>query len=293
VFPLFPRDEIKDMFPSMMPGETEHYCAFALPEHGSITFFSNLINTLQAPYKGRDYNNFADMLDERPLRVKAYYTLLHFMKSCGSDFKFTDKVAAIAKIRDIFSSFSFISDKIEQWGEKGIVRQAKVAGEHVERFNPSEFNREISSLRIEASFILDVPNNGLDVEELLTSMQSILTKDINLFFGHDYTKEVFTNVLSFMPMKDWQAQVRDVRKMIWTSKGGKDGINLMLPKNGWRTMTTRGKQQAECLQSLLGFCSKKMNSAVRSRSWAIVWNNNAEKDYEGMSLDLKFNLDMK
>ena len=46
VFPLFPRKGLNDLFPSI-EGRAEHYCTFALPEHGSITFRCNLDNGLK------------------------------------------------------------------------------------------------------------------------------------------------------------------------------------------------------------------------------------------------------
>jgi hypothetical protein len=53
VFPLFPRKGLNDLFPSIK-GRPEHYCAFALPEHGSITFRCDLGNSL----KEQDMENY-------------------------------------------------------------------------------------------------------------------------------------------------------------------------------------------------------------------------------------------
>src|SRR5262245_50662894 len=85
VFPLFPRRGLNALFPSIA-GRAEHYCAFALPEHGSITFHCDLDNSLKEQHK-ENYEEFVAMLgDANDIRVKAYYPIIHMLRSFGSQF---------------------------------------------------------------------------------------------------------------------------------------------------------------------------------------------------------------
>ena len=105
-----------------------------------------------------------------------------------------------------------------------------------------------------------------------------------MLFGHGGKENILTGSLDFMLVNDWLQQVRKVREMLTTRVAGdeKEIINFLL-RPGWRIITSRAKQQAECLQSLLGYCCRRTNQSVRSnRSWGLVWNANAEQEYPGM-----------
>jgi len=274
VFPLFPREGLNVLFPSI-EGRAEHYCAFALPEHGSITFYCNLSDILKDRCM-ENYKKFVAILDTDALRVKAYYPLLHTLRSFGSDFAFKDTdLATCASIRKVFKSFLFMSERIGDWGKDGAIRFQE--GNDV-RFDASMFRKEISCLRIEASFVLKVPKKKLDSKEVLAPMDSLLGRDLNVLFGQRGNEEdMLTKRLEFMSVNDWLTQVEKVRQML-TSKGE---IDFKL-RQGWRVITSRAKQQAECLQSLLGYCCRRTNGSVRSRSWGLVWSANAGEEYPGM-----------
>lgn len=279
MFPLFPRKGLNDLFPSI-EGKAEHYCAFALPEHGSITFRCNLIDSLKEQ-RMANYKEFVAILDEDALRVKAYYPILHTLKSFGSDFAFKDTdLATSASVRKVFNSFLSMSERINCWGENGVLRVQKNA-QHQDKIDASMFRKEISCLRIEVSFMLNVPNKKkLDSKEVMAWMESLLGKDLNVLFGHGRKENILTRSVDFMLVNDWLQQVRKVREMI-TRVAGEGGINFVL-RPRWQMITSRGKQQAECLQSLLGYCCRRTNYSVRSRLWGLVWNANAEQEYPGM-----------
>ena len=104
VFPLFPRKGLNDLFPSIA-GKAEHYCAFALPEHGSITFRCNLDDSIKEQSMA-NYGKFMAMLDGSAIRVKAYYPILHMLRSFGTSFAFKDTdLATCASVRKVFESF--------------------------------------------------------------------------------------------------------------------------------------------------------------------------------------------
>jgi len=279
VFPLFPRKGLNDLFPSIK-GKAEHYCAFALPEHGSITFRCNLIDSLKEHHMA-NYKEFVAMLDKDALRVKAYYPILHTLKSFGSDFAFKDTdLATCNKVKKVFDSFLFMSERINQWSKNGAQRvQENVQQE--DKIDASMFRKEISCLRIEVSFMLNVPDEKLDNKVIMAWMKSLLGKDLNVVFGHGGKENILTRSVDFISVNDWLQRVRKVREMLTTRATGKGGINFMM-RPGSPLITSRGKQQAECLQSLLGYCCRKTNSAVRSRLWGVVWNANAEQEYPGM-----------
>lgn len=304
VFALFPRRGLNNLFGSI-EGRAEHYCAFALPEHGSITFHCNLDDTLDKQLV-RDYDKFMAILDNRnAVRVKAYYPLLHTLRSFGSDFCFKDTdLATCASIRKVFDSFLYMSKWIDLWGTHGALRLVESAGQvqqqqqeqqlqqeeqqqHQEKIDSSMFRKEISCLRVEASFVLNIPKKKLNSETVLAWIQSLLERDLNVLFGYGRDireNSVLARTLSFLSVNDWLQQVRNVREMLICGKQqNKEGeiINFSLQPR-WRSNTSRAKQQAECLQSLLGYCCQKANGSVRSRSWGLVWNANAEQEYPGM-----------
>jgi hypothetical protein len=178
---------LKDLFGSI-EGKAEHYCAFALPEHGSITYYCNLEDTLDR-HLVSDYDNFMAILDNRnAVRVKAYYPLLHTLRSFGSDFCFKDTdLATCASIRRVFDSFLYMSKWIDLWGTHGAPRLVESVQQlqqqqqqwHPEKIDGSKFRKEITCLRIEGSFVLNVPKKKklnsekgismycLDMEEIL------------------------------------------------------------------------------------------------------------------------------
>ena len=287
VFPLFPYKGLNDLFPSI-EGKPEHYCAFALPKHGSITFYCNLHNSLKEQHMVANYKEFVALLDMDALRVKAYYPIVHTLRSFGSDFGFKETdLATCPSIRKVFDSFLFMSERIDWWGKYGVLRLSDNVEQQQQqhsnnRIDASMFKKEISCLRIEASFILNVSDKKLDGKVILASMESLLGKDLNVLFGHKRgTENILTRSIDFMLVNDWLEQVRKVRKMITTRVVGEEEINFML-RPGWRIITSRAKQQAECLQSLLGYCCEKTNQSVRSKLWGLVWNANAEQEYQGM-----------
>ncbi len=284
-FPLFPRRGLKALFPSI-EGRVEHYCAFALPEHGSITFCCNLDNSIRKQ-RMENYEEFMAMLDTSAIRVKAYYPILHMLRSFGSSFAFKDTdLATCASVRKVFESFLFMSERIDWWGEHGVIRLPGGDGQHTDKINDAMFRKEISCLRIEASFVLNV-SEEFTSKKVMASMDSLLGRDLNVLFGHGRGKEsILTSSLEFVLVSDWLEQVRRVREMLLTTRV-KDGgeINLLL-KPGWRVITSRAKQQAECLQSLLGYCCQRTSQSVRSRLWGLVWNANAEKEYPGMCISV-------
>jgi hypothetical protein len=107
VFALFPHKGLKALFPSI-EGRPEHYCAFALPEHGSITFHCNLSDSLKE-HCMEDYEKFVTILDTGALRVKAYYPILHTLKSFGTDFAFKDTdLATCGSVGKVFNSFLYM-----------------------------------------------------------------------------------------------------------------------------------------------------------------------------------------
>jgi hypothetical protein len=286
VFPLFPRRGLNDLFPSIN-GRPEHYCAFALPEHGSITFRCDLGNSLKEQDM-ENYDDFMEMLDMDPIRVKAYYPILHTLRSFGSDFAFKDTdLATCPSVRKVFNSFLFMSKRIDLWGKEGFLRLPENVGQQQQqqqqqhRIDDSIFRKEISCLRIEASFVLQVPNEKLDSKAVLAWMESLLGKDLNVLFGHGGTENILNRRLKFMLVNDWLKQVKKVRNMLTTRVAGEKEINFLL-RPGWRMITSRAKQQAECLQSLLGYCCQRTNGSVRSKLWGHVWNANAEEEYPGM-----------
>lgn len=266
------------MFPSIINGSAEHYCAFSLPEHGSITFRCKLDAGLVEKEMAANYGEFASMMDvEKNFRVKAYYPIVHTLRSFGSDFAFKDTdLATCPSVRKVFDSFLFMSKWID-WCTKGSL----VRGEERHRIDASKFMKEISCLRIEASFVLIIPNEHNRKAAILAPMEGVLGRDINVLFGHNggNTENVLASGLDFLSVNDWLKQVSKVREML-------TGNNLRL-RLGWKEPTSRAKQQAECLQSLLGYCCKRTTGAVRSRLWGVVWNENGEKEYPGM-LCVKF-----
>jgi len=285
VFPLFPRKGLNDLFPSIA-GKAEHYCAFALPEHGSITFRCNLDDSIEEQGMA-NYGKFMAMLDGSDIRVKAYYPILHMLRSFGTSFAFKDTdLATCASVRKVFESFLFMSEHIDWWGEHGVMRLTEGNEQHTDKINDAMFRKEISCLRIEASFVLNV-SKKLNTKKVMASMDSLLGRDLNVLFGHGRGREnILTSSLEFMLVSDWLEQVRKVREMLLTTRvENKREINLLL-KPGWRIITSRAKQQAECLQSLLGYCCQRTNHSVRSRLWGLVWNANAEKEYPGMYISV-------
>ena len=56
-----------------------------------------------------------------------------------------------------------------------------------------------------------------------------------------------TTTLDFMLVNDWLEQVCKVREMLTRGVSSEEGIDFSL-RTGWKTITTRAKQQAECLQ---------------------------------------------
>lgn len=280
VFPLFPRKGLNNLLPAVK--RREHYCAFALPEHGSITYHCNLEDSLNEQWV-EDYDAFVAMLDNaNNVRVKAYYQLLHTLKSFGSNYAFKNTdLATHTKVKEVFASFLYMSEWIILWGRDGLLRVSDNAGRRCEeRIDAAKVRKEISCLRVEASFVLKVPNNRkeFDHKAVLASVERLLKRDLNVLFG--YGQEV-TNMLvrriNFMSVNDWLEQVRKVRAMLLSSEGE---IDYSL-RQGWRDITTRVKQQAQCLQSLLGYCCEKTNHAVRGKPWGIVWDANGEQEYEG------------
>ena len=299
LFPLFPQKELKVLFPSIV-GQAEHYCAFALPEHGSITFHCNLNNSLKE--SRTVHNNFFDKNDDKfvammkgnAIRVKAYYPILHTLRSFGSSFGFKDTdLATCPSVRRVFDSFLFMSERIDWWGKHGVLRLPKSDAEEEEeqeeqqpcthQIDASMFRKEISCLRIEASFVLNVPERKLDSKLVMASMEKLIGRDLNLLFGHGGTDNILTRTLNFMSVNDWLQQVRQVREMLTRRAIADEERVSFLLRPGWRIITSRAKQQAECLQSLLGYCCRRTNQTIRSRdhSWGVVWNANAEQEYPG------------
>ena len=296
LFPLFPRRGLKDLFPSI-EGRAEHYCAFALPEHGSITFNCNLNNSLKEScmvdndFFDDDDDEFVAMTEGNAIRVKAYYPILHTLRSFGSSFAFKDTdLATCPSVRKVFDSFLLMSERIDWWGTHGVLRltqndenqQQQLPPPRTHRIDASMFRKEISCLRIEASFLLTVPNRKLDSKAVMASMERLLGRDLNVLFGHGGTDNILTRTLDFMSVNDWLKQVRQVREMLTRRAANEEEVSFLL-RPGWRIITSRAKQQAECLQSLLGYCCRRTNQTVRSRhSWGVVWNANAEQEYPGM-----------
>jgi hypothetical protein len=260
-------------------GAQDHFCALAFPEHGSVTFRCDLAESLYK-YGAGDYNKFADMFDAETFRVKAYYPILHTLKSFGSDFAFKDvDLATCASVRSVFNSFLHMSKEMNSWAEKGCVMIEDKKRIPVKALMARQ---KLSCLRIEVSFILKVPDKEeLDTEEVMKAMETLLGRDVNLIFGHGggTAKNVLIENLCFISTRDWLKHVMKVRAMILQ---GANGIEFRPPRF-WRSVTCRGKHQAECLQSLLIYCCRKANGALRSRSWAEIWEDNAKKDYSGMS----------
>jgi hypothetical protein len=301
LFPLFPRRGLKGLFPSIK-GRAEHYCAFALPEHGSITFHCNLNNSLKESHMvDNDFfdNNgdkFVAMMEGNAIRVKAYYPILHTLRSFGSSFAFRDTdLVTCPNVRKVFDSFLFMSERIDQWGEHGVLRLPKSDAEEEEeeeeeeqqpcthQIDASMFRKEISCLRIEASFVLNVPKRKLDSKVVMASMERLLGRDLNVLFGHGGTDNILARTLDFMSVNDWLQQVRKVREMLTRRVADDEERVSFVLRPGWRIITSRAKQQAECLQSLLGYCCRRTNQTVRSHhSWGVVWNANAEQEYPGM-----------
>ena len=82
------------------------------------------------------------------------------------------------------------------------------------QINASMFRKEISCLRIEASFVLRVPKRKLDSKVVMASMERLLGRDLNLLFGHGGTDNILARTLDFMSVNDWLQQVRKVREML-------------------------------------------------------------------------------
>jgi hypothetical protein len=238
----------------------------------------------------KEYMTMLNLLGEESLRVKAYYPIAHTLKSFGSDFAFKDTdLATCASVRKVFNSFLYMAERIDSWGRNGVLVTSGQQKQKRIRIDATAFKKEISNLRIEVSFVIDVGNKHDKRGVVLESIERLLERDVNLIFGvigsSDADKElehVMTSRLCFIAVNDWLAQVRAVREMLTSNVEEDDDetVNLAL-RRGWSMITSRAKQQAECLQSLLGYCCRKTNQSVRSRSWEQVWNANAEKEYPG------------
>jgi hypothetical protein len=198
LFPLFPRRGLKALFPSI-EGKAEHYCAFALPEHGSITFHCNLNDGL----KDKDFfddDEFVAMMEGNAIRVKAYYPILHTLRSFGSSFGFKDTdLATCPSVRKVFDSFLYMSERIDWWGKHGVLILPESDTEEQQQpcaheIDASMFRKEISCLRIEASFVLNVPSSKkLDSNAVMASMERLLGRDLNVLFGHGKTDNILTH----------------------------------------------------------------------------------------------------
>lgn len=304
LFPLFPRASLKEKFPAMM--KAEHFCAFALPQHGSVTFKCDLRSCLERQESmATKYSDLVAMLTERDVHVKAYYQIVHSLRSFGSGFAFKNtELGTSASVRKVFESFLHMAERIGSWGGRGEIRQrgaVKSSGagrdqqeaEEVLRLDKSLFQKEISYLRIEASFVIEAPGNGFNHgnDGVLQLIDNLLQGDLAVLFGlkNDDSSGgggagFLTKRLNFVSVNDWLAQVSAVRDMLTKEPGPGGEIALSL-RPYWRDITSRAKQQAEYLQSMLGYCCQRTNRAVRSsRSWNLVWSENADQEYAGMGV---------
>ena len=242
-----------------------------------------------------DNDKFVAMMEGNAIRVKAYYPILHTLRSFGSSFAFRDTdLVTCPNVRKVFNSFLFMSERIDQWGKHGELRLPKSDAEEEEeeeeeqqlcthQIDASMFRKKISCLRIEASFVLNVPERKLDIKVVMASMERLLGRDLNVLFGHGGTDNILARTLDFMSVNDWLQQVRKVREMLTRRVADDEERVSFLLRPGRQIITSRAKQQAECLQSLLGYCCRRTNQTVRSHhSWGVVWNANAEQEYPGM-----------
>ncbi len=163
-----------------------------------------------------NYEEFMEMLDGDAIRVKAYYPMLHMLRSFGSSFSFKDTdLATCASVQKVFKSFLFMSEHIDWWGMHGVLRLPEGAAEQqADRIDASMFRKEISCLRIEASFVLQVPDEKLDSKVVMSSMESLLGRDLNVLFGHGGKENILTSSIDFMLVNDWLNQVKKVREML-------------------------------------------------------------------------------
>ena len=75
-----------------------------------------------------------------------------------------------------------MSERIDWWGKHGVLRLSEDAGQQCnngDKIDASMFRKEISCLRIEASFLLNVCDKKLDSKAILSSMESLLGRDLN------------------------------------------------------------------------------------------------------------------
>ena len=201
MFPLFPRSNLNELLPAIE--KKEHYCAFALQDHGSVTFQCDA-NTVRSNFSSvetsggggggdgadfRDHESLFKVLNEA-IRVKAYYPIIHTLRSFGTDFKFTDKqLATCASVRKVFESFLYIAERLEWWGTHGVMKLAPAgaaaaavdddgddaaAAEHESvNIEKSLFKKQVSCLRIEASFVLSIPASDFDGKTSFGSNQTL------------------------------------------------------------------------------------------------------------------------
>jgi hypothetical protein len=221
-----------------------------------------------------DYEKLAITVDDE-LRCKAYYPLVHTLQGFGSDFAFHARdLATIASATKIFKSFLAMSKSLCSWGQDGVLTLHHDGQREQVRMDAGEFKHSISAIRFEVSFLLTVPAR-FDSKAILSSMESLLRNDLGLFFGLNSTEQLIS-MLHHVRVDDWLREVSYMRTAL------QPGGDLACHEDKqWRIITTRGKQQAECLMSLLGYCSIRVNRALRSRRWAIVWAESADKEYPG------------
>ena len=68
-------------------------------------------------------DKYVAMMEGNAIRVKAYYPILHTLRSFGSSFAFKDTdLATCPSVWKVFDSFLFMSERIDWWGKHGVLR---------------------------------------------------------------------------------------------------------------------------------------------------------------------------
>lgn len=259
IFPLLKKTELRKQFKAIT-GDIHFYCAFGLAKFGSCNFRCQLdTNKLRASPLHRALG----LLVEDNTHIKYYFPIIHTLKSFGKDNACKDSnLATTASVKKIFACFVKIAQCLYNWGVLGEMDQ----GQNQPVIDFLKFRKEISCARVETSFVINIPDN-LDLEAVRKAMDDILSNDIEkVLLG---SNKPLSSTVYGLPVGRWLQDVYDMAYMITREPTDEEEINYRL--DDWRVLTCRGKQQAECLQSLLGFCCKRTNAAARTRSWGEVW----------------------
>lgn len=267
---LFNRSNLRSNFPNV--SGTEFFSNYALEGRGTVSFNCAVE---KAVLSSLGHKALSLALNES-VRVKVYPYIIHVLKSYGSLFKFKDTDLATAKtVKDVFASFLAMSERIVSWGRDGILH----ARAWEQPIDASKFQKSLSTLRVEATFVLDVPKR-FKWREILSSIEDLLLVNLQVLFGSapvaggDREHRFLMDTLEFLPVTTWLQQVEETRTMLQRPE-----LSL---GTAIGTSTLRGKHQAQLLQSLLGYCCKKTTAVVNHYPWANVWAANARSEYPGM-----------